>query len=73
MIQHRNNIITLLARLFLTNNRVFSNSQYGFKANTSTSLTLSDATNYITANLDNRHFPVGICIDLRKVFATVDK
>ena len=57
---------------FLANYRVINNSQYGFKAKTSTSRALADATHYIMSNLDNGYFTMGIFINLRKAFNTVD-
>ena len=57
---------------FLPSYSVINNSQYGFKAKTSTSHALADATHYIMSNLDNRYFTMGIFINLRKTFDTVD-
>ena len=66
--QVSNILVKLFAKTILTN----SNSQYGFKANTSTSHTLADASNYITSNLDKDHFTMRLFIDPRKTFDTVD-
>ena len=64
---------------FLDVPNIISVSQYGFKANSSTSYAFADATNYITwikilsiYNLDKNHLTMGIFIDLRKAFDTVN-
>ena len=48
------------------------NSQYGFRANRSTSSALLELVEDITPALDENKFTVGVIIDLRKAFDTID-
>ena len=57
---------------FLANYRVINTSQYGFRAEASTSRAFANATHYITSNLDKGYFNMGIFSDHRKKFDTVD-
>ena len=57
---------------FISSNNILSNCQYGFREKTSTSHALEDATNYISSCLERRLLTMGIFIDLRKAFDTVD-
>ena len=57
---------------FLSTNNSISHSQYGFRAKSLTSYTIADATNYVTSSLDINYLTMGVFIDPRKVFDTVD-
>ena len=57
---------------FIEKNNVISESQYGFRANRSTSSALMDLIEQITDNLDNKQITIGIFIDLKKAFDTVN-
>ena len=57
---------------FVDKNNVISESQYGFRSNRSTSLALMDLIEQITDNLDNKKITIGIFIDLKKAFDTVN-
>ena len=57
---------------FLNKHDILSPSQYGFRSNMSTSQALLDLTEEITSSLDNKKYSVGIFIDLKKAFDTID-
>ena len=45
--------------------RIINNYQYVFRTKTSTGHALASTTHYITSNLDNGYFIMGIILDLR--------
>ena len=51
---------------------LLNESQYGFRSNRSTSLALLELIEEITTSLDNKKATVGVFIDLKKVFDTID-
>jgi len=51
---------------------VFYAGQYGFRNNHSTSLALMDLMEEITTSLDKKQTTVGVLIDLKKAFDTID-
>ena len=53
-------------------NKILSDSQYGFRKNRSTSLALLEMTKEITNATDNKEASVGVFIDLKKPFDTVN-
>ena len=57
---------------FLEKNKVIANSQYGFRENRSTSTALLELLEEITAASDQNKYTVGVFIDLRKAFDTID-
>lgn len=57
---------------FVKTNSIMYNSQYGFRENHSTSLALMELFEKITSNLDNKLVTVGVFIDLKKAFDTID-
>ena len=57
---------------FISTNNILSNCQHGFREKTSTSHEWEDGTNYISSCLEGRLLTMGISIDLRKAFNTVD-
>jgi len=54
---------------FITQNTLFSPSQYGFHKTLSTQHAILDV---IQTNMDKRLFSCGVFIDLKKAFDTVD-
>ena len=57
---------------FLNKHDILSPSQYGFRSNMSTSHALLELVEEITSSLDNKKYSVGIFIDLKKAFDTID-
>ena len=58
---------------FLNKHDILSSSQYGFfRSNMSTSQALLELVEEITSSLDNKKYSVGIFIDLKKAFDTID-
>ena len=69
----------ILEKLFLTRinsflcvNNILSSSQYGFCTNLSTSLAMMELIEEITNPTDNKKHAIGVFIDLKKAFDTVD-
>ena len=52
--------------------QLLSNSQDGFRNNMSISLALVDLVEELSSNIDNKLFTVGVFIDLKKTFDTID-
>lgn len=57
---------------FIDKSGIISGSQYGFRKNSSTSLALIDFVDDITRAIDKHEFTVGIFVDLKKAFDTVN-
>ena len=57
---------------FIDSNQVLYKSQYGFRKQMSTSLAIIELVEEITNSLDNHEATVGVFIDLKKAFDTVD-
>ena len=57
---------------FLDKNNIINPSQYGFRENMSTSYALTELINEITSSLNNKMYSIGVFIDLKKAFDTVD-
>ena len=57
---------------FIERHSILSNSQYGFRPNMSTSLALLELTEEITSALDKKKSTIGVFIDLKKAFDTID-
>ena len=57
---------------FLFKYSILSPSQYGFRSNMSTSRALIELVEEITASLDNTKYAIGIFVDLKKAFDTVN-
>ena len=57
---------------FLEKYELLSNSQYGFRNKRSTSQALLHLTEKLTKSLDNKSITVGVFIDLKKAFDTID-
>ena len=57
---------------FIDKNNILSENQYGFRANRSTSTALLDLLEEITKAHDENKHTIGVFIDLRKAFDTID-
>lgn len=64
-------IINIRLIKYLEENKLLSDSQFGFRAKKSTSQAVHNLTNYITTNLDNGMHTIGIFLDLAKAFDTI--
>ena len=59
-------------RLFVDKNNVLFDGQYGFRTNRSTGFALNEMVDTIVKAIDNNKFCIGVFIDLKKAFDTVD-
>ena len=57
---------------FLKKYNILTENQYGFRENRSTSLALMELVEDLTQSLDNRKHTIGVFIDLKKAFDTID-
>ena len=57
---------------FVNKYNILSESQYGFRENRSTSLALMELTEDLAQALDDRMHTIGVFIDLKKAFDTID-
>ena len=57
---------------FIERSHILNDCQYGFRKNSSTSLALIDFVENITDAIDRHEYTVGVFIDLKKAFDTVD-
>ena len=57
---------------FLYKYNILSPSQYGFGSNITTSRALIELVEEITTSLDNNKYDIGIFVDLKKAFDTVN-
>ena len=57
---------------FIESCNILKNGQYGFRSNRSTALALIDLVENLTKELDNKKITVGVFIDLKKAFDTID-
>ena len=57
---------------FIDKNSIINPSQYGFCENMSTTYALTELINEITSSLNNKMYSIGVFIDLKKAFDTVD-
>ena len=53
---------------FLNKNNVLSDSQYGFRKNSSTEIAMLDLSHFIASNMESKLLTLGIFIDLSKAF-----
>ena len=58
--------------IYFTGNNLLSEQQYGFRAKHSTELAAIKLVDYINKEMDNKHTPVNIYIDLSKAFDTIN-
>ena len=52
--------------------KILSNNQYGFRNNHSKSLALTDLVEELTNFIDNKKITIGIFIDVKKAFDTIN-
>ena len=57
---------------FIKNHHVLTDGQYGFRSNHSTSLALTEFVEKVTSAIDKQESTIGVFIDLKKAFDTVD-
>ena len=57
---------------FLEAQHILSDGQYGFRSNNSTSLALTEFVEKVTSAMDKSQSTIGVFIDLKKAFDTVD-
>ena len=57
---------------YLRHNKLITNEQFGFRPKLSTNIALTQLTEEILQNMDNKMITGAVFIDLRKVFDTVD-
>ena len=57
---------------FLDKYNILTKYQYGFRPNSSTELAIFDLTHYISSNFESKLTTLGIFIDLRKAFDSLD-
>ena len=57
---------------YLKANRIFYNGQYGFCKDHSTALVLMDLVEHITNCVDTKRVTIGVFVDLKKVFDTIN-
>ena len=57
---------------FIDKNNILSTSQYGFRTNMSTSHALIDLVEEISTSLDKKKYTLGVFIDFKKAFDTVN-
>ena len=57
---------------YCTKNNIFYNSQYGFRKAHSTELACLEYIDKVLHDLDKKHMPISIFIDLSKAFDTLD-
>lgn len=58
--------------IFIETNNLLVDSQYGFRTNRSTSLALMELIKEITNGIEKKKHVVGIFIDLKKAFDTIN-
>ena len=57
---------------YFTKNKLFHENQYRFRTKHSTELAVTELTDRILINIDNKKLPLGIFMDLSKAFDTLD-
>jgi hypothetical protein len=57
---------------FIEKHHLLSDHQYGFRCNMSTSMAVMELVEGISTAIDNREYTVGVFIDLKKAFDTID-
>ena len=57
---------------FIENHHVLTDRQYGFRSNHSTLLALTEFVEKVTSAIDKQESTIGVFIDLKKAFDTVD-
>lgn len=57
---------------FINKHKLLVEEQYGFRSNRSTSLAITEALEEITNAIDNKKYAVGLFLDLKKAFDTIN-
>ena len=57
---------------YLKNNNLLFNSQHGFRENHSTESTVIELVDYLKIQIDNKHIPMCLFLDLSKAFDTIN-
>ena len=57
---------------FIDKHELLSNNQYGFRTSRSTSMAVVDLVENISKATDNKQYTLGVFIDLKKAFDTID-
>lgn len=57
---------------FVDRHKLFMDSQYGFRSGSSTSMALMELVEQITSCIEKKKYALGIFIDLKKAFDTID-
>ena len=57
---------------FVNKKKLLYNGQYGFREKSCTSYAIIDLLDQVTSAIENGKYTIGVCIDLRKAFDTVD-
>ena len=57
---------------FIEKYNILSGNQYGFRAKHSTSLALIELLENLSTSIDSKNITVGVFIDLKKAFDTID-
>ena len=57
---------------YIEKNKILNDSQYGFRNHRSTAMAIIDLIEYVTTALDKKKHVMGIFIDLKKAFDTID-
>ena len=65
-------IIYTQLSLYFESNKLFSDSQYGFRPNHSTEQATLELTDRIISAMDNNDVPIGVFLDLSKAVDTID-
>ena len=58
--------------IFINENNILSDSQYGFRKNRSTTSAIIDLNDHVLKNFDKKYYTVGVFLDLKKAFDCVD-
>ena len=59
-------------KTYIDKHVLLSDNQYRFRSNRSTSLALLELVEKITKSIDDGKYTIGICIDIKKAFDTID-
>ena len=59
-------------KTYIDKHVLLSDNQYGFRSNRSTSLALLELVEKITKSIDDGKYTIGIFIDIKKAFDTID-
>ena len=58
---------------YVNKSNTLCKGQYGFRQKLSTSLAISDLIEEITSQIDKQNVTIGVFIDLKKAFDTIDR